>query len=115
VTEGQFWKELRARMNRLAQENGDRLLPGHCEWLEQKSYATNGRSARITGRALIDGRIRSVRWRFTLVLNHAIASFEEFDWAGLQGLLPNDDETNWLSVDGERLTIELPSPCRDVD
>ena len=109
MTEGQFWKELRARINRLTQENGDRLLPGYCEWLEQKSYAANGRSARITGRALIDGRIRSVRWRFTLVLNHAIASFEEFDWAELEESLPDEDDEGWLQIDGERLTIELPA------
>jgi len=31
VTEGQFWKELRTRINQRSHESGDKLIPGYCE------------------------------------------------------------------------------------
>lgn len=109
VTEGQFWKELRSRINQRSHESAEKALPGYCEWLEQRSYSTNGRSARITGRALFDGRIKKASWRFTLILDHAIPTFDEYDWAELEPLLPDDCLGDWLQVEGERLTIALPA------
>ena len=108
MTEGQFWKELRARINQSAQEGEKPKFPGWCDWLDPKSYASRGASARITGRASFVDRGQTSKWRFTLILNHSIASFEEFDWSGLTPLLPEDEESDWLEIDGERMTIELP-------
>jgi len=112
MTEGQFWKELRARINQSSQGAERPKFPGWCDWLDPKSYASRGASARITGRVLFVDRGQTTKWRFTLILNHSIASFEEFDWSELEELTPQDEETGWLVVDGERLTIELPPPSR---
>jgi hypothetical protein len=108
VTEGQFWKDLRARINRRTPEDMGFKLPGWCDWFDPKSYASRGALARIVGRVNFVHRGQTEKWRFTLIVNHMIASFEEFDWSELEPLLPEDDETGWIAVDGERLTIELP-------
>lgn len=115
MTEGQFWKELRARINRRSPEDWGFKLPGWCDWFDPKSYASRGASARIVGRVLFVDRGKTEKWRYTLIVNHAIASFDEFDWGELEELLPEDEETGWLVVDGERLTIELPPEGRAND
>lgn len=112
VTEGQFWKELRARINNLAQAGTGPKFPGWCDWLDPKSYSSRGVSARITGRALFIDHGRTSKWRLTLIVNHSIAAFDELDWSELEELLPTQDDSAWLLVDGERLTIELPPAAR---
>jgi hypothetical protein len=57
-------------------------------------------------------RGQTSKWRFTVILNYSIKSFEEFDWSELERLQPEIEETGWLVVDGERLTIGLPSTKR---
>jgi len=115
LTEGQFWKELRARINRRSPDDWGFKLPGWCDWFDPKSYATRGASVRITGRVLFVDRGKTVKWRFTLIVDHPIRSFEEFDWGELEALLPEDEETNWLVVDGARLSMKLPPPSRKAD
>ena len=111
MTEGQFWKELRARINRLRPEDGFPEFPGWCDWFDPKSYSGGATAARIVGRVLFVKAGRTYRWRFTLVVNRSITSFEDFDWQTLQDLVPDEGETGWLTADGERLTIELPRPA----
>jgi hypothetical protein len=57
-------------------------------------------------------RGQTSKWRFTVILNYSIKSFEEFDWSELERLQPEIEEAGWLVVDGERLTIGLPSTKR---
>ena len=115
MTEGQFWKELRQRVNAGRSADGELPLPGYCEWFDPKNYASRGEFARITGRVLFQNYGKTERWRYTLIVNRRIPSFEEFDWAELQDVLPTDDEAGWLLVDGERLTIELPPASRNFE
>jgi len=115
VTEGQFWKELRARVNQLHPGADGPRFPGWCDWFDPKSYSAGPASARIVGRVIFVKGGRAFRWRFTVLIDRPISSFEEFDWEELQDVLPQDDESDWLTVDGERLTIELPPPCRSSD
>lgn len=114
MTEGQFWKELRQRVNACQSAGGEPSLPGYCEWFDPKSYASRGESARITGRVQFQNRGKTERWRYTLIVNRAISSFDEFNWAEIQNLLPTDDENGWFVIEGERLTIELPPAGRNV-
>jgi hypothetical protein len=114
LTEGQFWKELRSRINHRAPDDDPIPLPGWCDWFEPKSYSAGHASARVVGRVLFVKGADTFRWRFTLLLNQIIRSFEDLDWAELEHLLPQSGETGWLTVDGERLTIELPPPERNV-
>jgi len=51
---------------------------------------------------------KKASWRFTLVLNHAIPTFEDFAWSELEELVPEDPLGDRLQVDGERLTMVPP-------
>jgi hypothetical protein len=114
MVESDYWVNLEFRVCRefaAMPENHLRYL--WCDGFIPEQYLLDGPSPRITGRAWICNGPRQDQWVFTLFLNHPVGSRSDIDWPSL---LPLENATRWLAVDGagKRIQIEPSAAVADV-
>lgn len=104
MDEGEFWHELRFRINSIP-EGIEARRPGYCDWFEPRHYFFGGYTARILGQVgFVSGRMAH-KWDFELFIHGAPDKLASVDW---DTLLPPYDAIGWFSADGSKLVMELP-------
>lgn len=105
MDEQRFWLALEFRLCREFRGLPVRRLQFvWCDGLVPSAYVLDGPSPRITGRCwIVDGQ-KQAEWEFAFLLPGPVESREAIDWATL---LPPENVTGWLSLDEDRLSIEI--------
>jgi hypothetical protein len=113
MTEAEYWIHLELRLCREfagLPESRHRYL--WCDGFNPMEYLFDDAAPRITGRAWICDGPRQKEWQFALLLPRPTSSRDYIDWASL---LPPDNKTRWISIEQDRLYIEIEPAAAKPD
>jgi hypothetical protein len=114
VDEADYWVSLEYRICR--ELAGMAAKPLRCLWCDgliPDLYLLDAGMPRITGRAWIgNGPRQQDEWMFTLMLPGPVGLRAEIDWASL---LPPENVTRWISLDGVSRSITVEPAAAVLD